>query len=145
MHLNCPHEFKFSKSPHKHNVQYFLLSKLFFIYLQIEIFVTDVRGQTHTFQVNPNTETVYQLRQRLGRVDSCRYLTFEGRTLQDNQVLANYRVRHHCTLLERGRVQGGSNWKVQGESNWMVQGGSNRIVLGGSNWIVFWSNLSPAW
>ncbi|KAF2358539.1 Zinc finger RING-type [Trinorchestia longiramus] len=80
----------------------------------MEIFVKDVRGQIHTFRVNPSAETVIALRQRLpGRPDSCRYLTFEGRTMENNRTLVEYNVRWHCTIEERGRLQGGSQAKFR--------------------------------
>jgi hypothetical protein len=74
----------------------------------MEVFVQDIRGQTHTFRVNPNAETVMRLRQRLpGRPDDCRYLTFESRTLENHRYLADYNVRPQCVIHERGRLSGG--------------------------------------
>ncbi|XP_047741596.1 uncharacterized protein LOC125179557 [Hyalella azteca] len=74
----------------------------------IEVHVQDPRGQTHTFNVDPRTETVLRLRERMpNRPDDCRYLTFENRTLENQRLLAEYNLRPHCTIHERGRLSGG--------------------------------------
>ncbi|KAA0193764.1 hypothetical protein HAZT_HAZT006097 [Hyalella azteca] len=74
----------------------------------IEVQVQDLRGQTHTFNVDPRTETVLRLRERMpNRPDDCRYLTFENRTLENHRLLAEYNLRPHCTIHERGRLSGG--------------------------------------
>ena len=81
-----------------------------FIWENIQIFVKDIHGRTHTFEL-PLSTTVKELKEKLeektGFKAADQRLTCNGKPLEDSKMLEYYGIQKNQTILQLARLKGG--------------------------------------